>query len=139
MGEVQEFELEEIMSGREDSCLWVTLGFRSPARAEDVLHVVSATSYDQQDSDLGYDTIYLERYDQALSCYGGATSIRVLPDAVELDLTTDGQQSLGFTGALRFVNCDGVEDYREAIEVFSQMSATRCGRSVSVSGTRGAV
>ncbi len=49
MGEVHEFEPEEVMAGREETYLWVSIGFSSPDRAEDVLLVLVATSVDDQD------------------------------------------------------------------------------------------
>jgi hypothetical protein len=50
---MEEYELEEVSSGVEESFLWVTLGFSSELEENDVLHVVCATTVDSEDRDAG--------------------------------------------------------------------------------------
>ena len=93
----QKYELQSIKSGVSGSDLWVSLGFSSPLEKWDVLHVVCAKKVDDQDRELGMDSIYLERFDQAYSCYQGASSIRVHQYGVDFRLTKHGAKALDFT------------------------------------------
>ena len=47
-------QLEETMSGDDDNCLWVSLGYISEANPHDVFHVVVAKEVDEQ-KQIGYN------------------------------------------------------------------------------------
>ncbi len=125
------YQLEEVMAGEEADHLWVTLGIASE-HPFDVLHIVVAKANDDQDVRLGHDSVYLERRDQSQSCYGGARSIRVSSEAVEIDLAPDGQRALGMPASVHVVGCKRVSGYDLALRVFATMQNFPSGRVLTV-------
>ena len=126
-----EIQLEEVMSGEDDLCLWVSLGYTSEANPHDVFHVVVAKDVDEQDRRLSMDAIYLEGDDQGKCCYGGADSISVLDDAVEVRLNDRGLEKLGFCESLRFLGLDTSKGGSVSKEIFKQMTEYECGAVIS--------
>ena len=118
------------MSGDDQDCLWVTLGFSSELRELDVLHVVCARSVDAQDRKTGMDGIYLERFDQAFSGYKGADYIRVCPRVIEIGLNAKGQAALGFNGPVTLRIPERLKGLSDALMVFAKMHHCECGRIV---------
>ena len=95
---MEQYELQEVTSGIEESSLWVTLGFSSELENNDVLHVVCATSVDDEDRSDGMVDLYLERFDQAYCCYGGAEDVLVGRASIEVRLNHKGREALDFNG-----------------------------------------
>lgn len=130
MADYLPIKLEEAMAGEEDLSLWVTLGFTSEVEPNDVLHIVVAKDADEQSRHLGHDTVYLERYDQRLSCYAGASEIRFSERTVELDLTEDGKEQLEFSTPIRFMACYRVAGFRDAVQILRRMASLPGGRMI---------
>jgi immunity protein 10 of polymorphic toxin system len=129
---VELYRLEEVMSGTEESYLWVTLGFSSELEKHDVLHIVCAMSVDDQDRRGGMADLYLERFDQAYSCYGGAEAVRVGNASLEVQLNSKGLKALDFHGGVAFEVPVGVAGYPDAVAILRRMSTLECGKSVRV-------
>jgi hypothetical protein len=68
---MQGHEIRKVRSGIEDSYAWVSVWFRTQARHLEVLHIVCGRTAD--DRITGH--LYMERYDQAVACYGGAKKL----------------------------------------------------------------
>ena len=126
------FPIEEIMSGEEDDVFWVSIGFSSELEANDVLHIVCAKSSDQATRDNDVESVYLERFDQAYSCYGGTSEISASSDAISVTLTAHGQQALDLPDCLCFINRD-TPGYSEALATLQTMSIFPWGKSIAVS------
>jgi len=130
---MEKYVLEEVMSGTEDSCLWVTLGFASKLEDNDVVHLVCAMAVDAQDRNAGMADLYLERFDQAYSCYGGADRVVATPSTVEVHLNRKGCEALDFEGSdVCFQVPDGLQGYHDAVGVLRRMSALECGKTIRV-------
>jgi len=129
---MQEFAVNTIQSGEEEEAefLWVSLHFESPDSVDDRLHIVCATSVDEQDRRLGMDKIYLERLDQIQAGYGAASSILVTAEAVQFDFTMDGLRELGFTSALRLLWSSSLDGYADARENLGKMQNYECGKAI---------
>ena len=128
---METFDLKEVQSGEDAGCLWVSLGFSSDLRKLDVLHVVCGK--DNAPERISADTgIYFERFDQAHSCCGRATSIRVRTTTVRIDLSPAETRALGFRGLVAFVGCEKVAGFEEAITVFRAFAQHSRGRNVLV-------
>src|SRR5262245_61080439 len=93
---MERYSLQEVMSGDEESCMWVSLGFTSELEANDVLHIVCGNPVEAEDRDGAFDGLYLERFDQAYGCYGGAELVRVTPLFIEVRLNKKGSEALDF-------------------------------------------
>ena len=124
------YPIEEIHSGEDDGCLWVSLGFASEDRPLDVLHIVCAWRPDAQDRALGMAAIYLERDDQSRGGYAGADRIGACEQAVTLELNDGGRRSLEFDAALRLTWTHAQAGKREALAILARMSGYECGRAV---------
>jgi len=129
------YPIEEITAGVADNCLWVSIGFSSKLEKLDVLHVVCAMSVDAQDRTLGHDSIYMERFDQAYSCYSGAERIEVKPQSIEVALKSRGSKNLSLSRNVLFVVPPRLKGWSTASRIFKRMSSMPCGRIVSVIGT----
>lgn len=129
---MERYRLEEVMSGTEESCLWVTLGFSSETEPNDVLHIVCATEVELQDRELGMADLYLERFDQAYCCYGGAESLLATAVSLEARLNEKGSQALAFDGGVTFDVPPALAGYEDALQILREMSSLECGRRVHV-------
>jgi len=117
---VERYVLEEVMSGA-DGGGWVTLGFRSGLKPNDVLHIVAS----------GSRAIYLERFDQAYSLDAAAIAVRAGVSCVEVDLTDDAQRALAFAArSLAFDGADKLPAYEDALRIFAGMA--RAGYPVRI-------
>ena len=92
---VTRYRLKTIASGTKAG-FWVSLGFTSAMKRNDVLHIVSAPDPDRRSR----RRLYVERFDQLYSCEGGADSVRVGPHAVEIHLTPRAAHRLSFESTL---------------------------------------
>ena len=111
------------MSGRETDCVWVTLGFSSQLCANDVLHIVRGPARDGENSEIGMSGLYLERFEQAYSCYGSAEHIVATSLSVQVRLNEKGRTALGFANAeIWFDVSDNLTKYDEAFEILQQMT-----------------
>lgn len=129
---MEEYDLEEIMSGENDDCYWVTIGFSSELEEFDVLHVVCGKSISHQDRRPGMDGIYLERFDQAYGGYSLAHSIQVSNFLIQIDLNESGKDALGFDGIVTFRVPKGLKGLPDAMMVFTQMTERECGRIIKL-------
>ena len=126
------YDLKEIMSGEDEHCLWVTLGFSSDLEGLDVLHIVCGKSVEDQDLENGTDGIYLERFDQAYSGYKGADSIRVSPSEITVELNSEGQKELDFKGAVSFRVTEGLKGSGDAYLILAKMLRYAYGQIVEL-------
>jgi hypothetical protein len=126
------YRVQEIRSGNSNDCLWVSVAFSSELERDDVLHIVCATSVDEQDRRLRQNTIYLERFDQAYSCYEGADRITVSSNRIDVEFNNAGTEHLSFTRSVAFLSNKDLHGWAEALVVFREMSKHECGRVVSV-------
>jgi len=124
--------LKWVKSGVLDDTLWVSLGFASKLERLDRLHVVCAMTHDEQEAKLRMDTIYLERFDQAYSCYHGARRIDVEPDGVRVTLNAHGRKALDFREQLYFVLPKGLRGWKAAQRVFARMPKYKCGEVIEI-------
>ena len=130
MADTLSYALVECQSGSEPDYLWASLGFSSPAVATDVIHIVVAKEVPAKCATLGHDTVYLERYEQGLSCYGGVEKIAVAENFLLLDLDATGRTALDFCGPLQLTECASVSGYGQALKLFEQMCDLHCGRAI---------
>ena len=114
---IEKHILKWVKSGTLDDTLWVSLGFASCA--SDVV---------AQDAKLGMNTIYLERFDQAYSCYKGAHSIEVSGGGIKFRLTAHGRKSLDFKEYLYLAVPKGLRGWRAALKVFGEMQRHEAGQ-----------
>jgi hypothetical protein len=92
---VERYKLEEVMSGHEADCLWITLGFSSGLCANDVLHIVRT---------------------------GGAEHIAATPLSVQVRLNEKGRDALGFADTeVWFDASNNLAKYGEALEILQKM------------------
>jgi hypothetical protein len=130
---MEQYTVEEVMSGIEDSCLWVTLGFSSELKENDVIHIVCAKTVDEQDRKGGMADLYLERFEQAYCCYGGADQVLVTPSSLEVQLNEKGSEALDLDGGgVSFQVPTGLAGYEDAMEILRKMSALECGQRLRV-------
>lgn len=124
------YPIEEVHSGEDEDCLWVSLGFASAGQPADVLHIVCARTPDAQDRALGMAEIYLERDDQSRGGYAGADRILAGADAVAVELNAAGRERLAFDAPLRLTWPAALAGKDAALAVLARMSACECGRVV---------
>lgn len=120
------------MSGDDDLCLWVSLGYTSDTNPHDVFHIVVAKEVDEQDRRLSMDAIYLEGDDQGKSCYDGADSILVSDKAIEVRLNDRGLEKLGFSESFVFLGFDASKGQSECKDIFKKMTEFECGSVISI-------
>ena len=119
---MERYKLEEVMSGRETDCVWVTLGFSSPLCANDVLHIVRGPARDDESSTRGMAGLYLERFEQGYSCYGGVEHIAATPLSVRVRLTEKGRTALDFANTdIWFDVSNDLAKYDDALAALQQM------------------
>jgi hypothetical protein len=128
----ESFDVVEISSGLHEETLWVSLGFSSKLEELDVLHFVCAIEVDEQDRRLGHDAIYLERFDQAYSCYAGAEEIVIGTAGVHLKLNPHGRQSLSLPHIVDFLVGSDLKGWSGATKIFKRMQDLECGRVLRV-------
>jgi hypothetical protein len=132
---METFILEEVGSGVDvTGCIWLTLGFRSALRREDVLHLICPqdVSAEERRQSQGMDGLYVERFDQSLGCYHGINRVAVKGRRVEIDLNPQGAKTLRFTGPVSFVAPEGLSGFDEAVEAFRAMARCEDGSVVEV-------
>ncbi len=128
---MERYVLEEIMSGQDQGCVWVTLGFSSKREKNDVLHIVCAEVVTEQDRRNGTASLYLERLDQGEACYSPATSVLVTRTSVEVRLNKKDAGVLVFKpGVLYFEVPRGLSGFDDAFKTLKQMSTLECGKKV---------
>jgi hypothetical protein len=123
----ESFEVVEISSGRHEDTLWVSVGFSSELQESDVLHFVCAMDVDEQDRRLGHDAMYLERFDQAYSCYSGAEAIVIGATGLQIKLNAHGCESLSLANEVDFLVAPDLQGWSEAVGIFKRMQDLECG------------
>jgi hypothetical protein len=124
----ESFDVVEISSGLHEETLWVSVGFSSELEDQDVLHFVCALELDDQDRRLGHNAIYLERFDQAYSCYAGAEAILIGVKGIDLKLNAHGCESLSLPQSVEFVVTSALKGWEDALTIFRRMQNLECGR-----------
>jgi hypothetical protein len=124
----QVFQVVEVSAGLHEETLWVSVGFSSELQELDVLHFVCATDVDDQDRRLGHNAMYLERFDQSYSCYGGAEAILIRITGVQIMLNAHGRESLSLPHAVDFQVASDLKGWSEAVSIFRRMQELECGR-----------
>jgi hypothetical protein len=118
----------EISSGLHEETLWVSVGFSSDLESQDVLHFVCALEVDDQDRRLGHNAIYLERFDQAYSCYAGAEAVLVGAKGIDVKLNAHGCENLSLPQSVEFVVTSSLKGWEDAQAIFRRMQDLECGR-----------
>ena len=95
-------QIEEMAAGEDEITIWVSLGFKSDVSPFDVLFIVCRKKVNEQDVQHGTDRLYFERFDQGMSCYGGADSIRLGGLEVTIYFTPVGTKRMHFPETVRF-------------------------------------
>jgi hypothetical protein len=95
-------DVEEMAAGEDEITIWVSLGFKSEISPLDVLFIVCGKSVDEQQLRHGMDKLYFERFDQAMSCYGGAESISLGASEVTIHFAPIGTKRMHFPETVRF-------------------------------------
>src|SRR2546422_1055861 len=127
------YPLASIKSGEEPIAgIWVSIGFSSPGRELDVLHIIGGDETDPRCIKMGLLPIYLERYDQKLSCYRGADRIVVEDGSVTVTLNKVGQDALDLPDTLHFVSPRADDDFKAAREIFTKMKNYESGKIIHV-------
>ena len=127
------YPLASIKSGHDEMAgIWISVGFSSEDRELDVLHIVGGDPVSPQHAKYGYLPIYLERYDQALSCYQGAEQISVDDASLTVTLTKKAQDALHLPQRLHFECAKIDDDFRAAREIFKKMQQYESGKIIHV-------
>ena len=95
-------QIEEMAAGEDDITIWISLGFKSDISPFDVLFIVCGKSKCEQQIQHGMDKLYFERFDQGMSCYGGADSIKLGASEVTIHFTPVGIKRMHFPETVRF-------------------------------------
>ena len=127
---MEKIEIKELMAGNDDETLWVSIGFSSELEELDVLHLVCAEELDDQDVASGMDGIYLERFDQAYSCYKGASQILVEHNSILIQLNKLGMESLDFPNEVMFMIPNSIEKIKDAKNVLRKMASLQWGNII---------
>ena len=128
---MQTFDIRRIRSGVDEGMGWVSLWFKAEGRLLEPLHFVCSREA-QGGRFAKFDTLYLERDDQAVACYGGAKRVAVTESGIELQLNRDGVKALGLPAAFALAAPDGLRGWVKAQRVFAQMAAFPTGRALAV-------
>ena len=130
---MERYVLEEVMSGIDKWCLWVTLGFSSKREKNDVLHLVCATTVDPTSRARGMANLFLERLDQDESCYPEDVTVVAARTGVTIRLNKKDAKALFFKpGLLSFQAPPRLPGYADALKMLKRMSAMECGRRIRV-------
>lgn len=113
-----------------EGSLWVVLGFRSPARPNDTLFIVTAENPDTSDPDR--DLLHFERFDQAYSGYDYATRVSATDEAVEIDLTDEGSRELELPARIRFSAANYRVDLSGVVRMLARMREISGARFIEV-------
>jgi len=128
-----QYSLTSIKSGNDRMAgVWVSIGYRSKAGAQHVLHIVGGEEASAQPVGRSLVPIYFERDDQSLSCYGGADKISVTGCSVTLNLTENGRDSLELPKTVEFVSPKPRRDFKKARAVFTEMKKRHGGEVIHV-------
>jgi Immunity protein 10 len=121
-------QIRRVRSGIEDDVAWVSIWFRTEARNLEVLHIVCGKTI--EDSITGH--LYMERYDQAVACYGGAEKITICNDVIDLQLNKKGTKSLMLEASLALVVSEALSGWKKAVRVFQEMSNYPTGHVIEM-------
>ncbi len=127
------YKLASIKSGDDEMAgIWVSIGFSSKEKDADVLHLVGGDPVSPQHAQMGCLPIYLERYDQSLSCYQGADKILVEDGSITVTLNKKGQAALHLPRLLQFVSAELDEDFKKAREILAKMKTYESGKIIQL-------
>jgi hypothetical protein len=126
-------QIEEMGAGADDSTVWVSLGFKSDISPFDVLFIVCAKEKSERHMQLGLDTLYFERFNQAMSCYGGSDKILVEPAAITMHFTSLGMTRMRFSETVRFDTSAVPDHHAKVREHLQAMKDYRWGSVISES------
>lgn len=126
---LKRYRLLTIASGS-NAGLWVSIGFSSLLKRNDVLHVVAG----EQPRPGGAQSrarLYVERFDQIYSCDGGAECVRVRPQSIEVHLTPKAAHLLSFESNVLLFECERrPSGYAKAMDTLREIA--RVNRRVKV-------
>ncbi len=124
------YEVRRIRSDVTEDYAVVSLHYRDGSGRLAPFHIVCQKTGDERHPDL--DTVYLERDDQAVACYGGARQINVTGDRIELLLNRKGIKSLRVRSPVVLVVPDGVSGWVKARRVLAAMAGYSSGQVIRV-------
>jgi hypothetical protein len=134
--EMERYTLKTVASGAKVG-LWVSLGFTSSLKRNDVLHIVS----EDQATEAGARRrrrLYVERFDQLYSCDGGADLVRVRQDAIEVRLTPKAAHLLSFKSTVLLFEFEKrIPRYADALGTFEAMARVSERVEVEVATAKG--
>jgi hypothetical protein len=130
-GQTATHTITTIQSG-DNAGMWVSVHFSSPDRESDVLHIVGGYEPSPQHARLGLLPIYLERFDQRLSCYQGADKIQAGDRSLTVRLNIIGQNALRLPETLHFVAGDPTDSFKAARELLGRMKQFESGKIIEL-------
>jgi hypothetical protein len=131
------FEIRRIRLKIENDYAWVSLWFRASPRKLEVLHFVcqkcdERPAHERPARRSKFDSVYLERYDQAIACYGAAKRILVDDDCIKVDLNSKGVKALCLDRAIELVAPKGLAGWKKAHRVFRVMAGYWAGHAIEI-------
>src|SRR5258708_6108170 len=115
---MKSFGIRRIRSNIEGDFAWVSLWFGAGPGRLWPLHFVCQKGDKRAGPRCQFDTVYLERDDQAIACYGGAKRVRVGNDRIEIHLNPKGVRALGLDRSLELLVPEGLVGWKKASRVF---------------------
>jgi hypothetical protein len=112
-------EIRRIRSGVDETSAWLSLWYLADPRKLDVLHLV-VTAPEYRDSRLG--SFYMERYDQAVACYGGADRIVVGDRGLDIRLNDKGVKALSLDRHLTLVAPEKLSGWKKSLKWFGMVA-----------------
>jgi hypothetical protein len=128
---MQTFDIRRIRSGVDEGTGWVSLWFRAEGRLLEPLHLVCSREA-QGGKFAKFDTLYLERDDQSVACYGGAKQVVVNAAGIAVQLNRAGVKALGLPAAFFLAAPNGLSGWAKARRAFAQMAGFPTGLALVV-------
>lgn len=125
--------LDEIGSGEDEFCVWISLGFKSKISEYDQLFIVCSSLPDIEDSENGTNGLYYERHDQIMSCCSGAHCINFDRSETAIHFTKTGADTLKLPVKVSFSHSALPKSQIDTLHhYFSKMAATSNGSVITL-------
>ena len=122
-------EIRRVRSGVEADFAWVSLWSRGAGRTLEPLHLVCQRQA-QGGRYAKFDSLYLERDEQAVACYGGAERVVVNAGGIEVRLNRAGVKALGLNSSFVLAAPAGLSGWVKARRVLATMASYPTGRAI---------
>jgi hypothetical protein len=128
---MQEFEVRRIRSNVEEGYAWVTLWYINEDGKSSPLHI-TCESEAPSGSPTKFNSVYMERNDQAVACYGGVKQIRISENRIEVQLNRTGVKALDLEPSVVFQVPSGLAGWKKACRIFEKMATLPPGRTIKI-------